>query len=276
MMKQLPEKTKNHVNINIKPLLVLMVCLALVYTSCRKTENAPTPVTTSTATNKTIDNKALSTQLALNMANSLAGKLGGANLMDGADSVSLTGHQGPHHGYNSNALCGFFTDSLVSMDSVQGDTTSHTGGNLTFFFDCKDGKRAGYSAYDSIGTTRTTSKGLFQNYYVKQYYTIKCLDDKHQFVGVNGSNYFYQLVNISCGCHQTYADIENSVYYLKDLTIDVCKKDILSGTATFKAYGDGWHISGTMTFLGNHMADMIIDGDSTVYHVNLLTQTITT
>jgi hypothetical protein len=272
MMKQLHGLKQKF---TIKPLFAIAVCTLLVYSSCRKSDNTPLPSTTTT-TKTTPDTKAIGGQVALNIAHSLYGKLGGANLMDGVDSVSLTGHMGPHHGYNTSLLCGFFTDSLVSVDSREGDTVSHTGGNLSFYFNCKDGKHAGYTAYDSLGTTRTTSKGLFQNYYVKQYYTIDCLDDKHQFIGVNGSNYFYQLVNISCGCNETYADIENSVYFLKDLTIDVCKKDILSGTATFKAYGQGWSITGKMTFLGNHMADMIIDGNSSIYHVNLLTQTITT
>jgi hypothetical protein len=269
MMKQIPDNSERAVNLNVKPLLVMVVCLLLVYTSCRKTENAPTP---STKTTQTVSTATLSGKIALNINKSLAGTFGGVNLMDGVDSLSLSGHQGPHHGYNNNALCGFFTDSLVSLDSTEGDTVSHSGGNLSFYFDCQNSKAAGYTAYDSLGTTRTTSKGLFQNYYVKQYYTIKCLDDKHLFIGVNGDNYYYQLVNISCACG-TYADIENSNYVLNDLKIDLCHRDILSGTATFKAYGQGWSLSGTMTFLGNHLADMTINGQ--VYHVNLLTGAVT-
>ncbi|MFI5158647.1 MAG: hypothetical protein ACHQF4_07255, partial [Sphingobacteriales bacterium] len=160
--------------------------------------------------------------------------------------------------------------------ATEGDTVSHTGGNESFFFNCTNGKTSGYTAYDSLGTTRNIPKGLFQNYYVKQAYTIQCLDDKHLFVGVNGDNYFYQLVNIDCACTgTTYADVENSNYVLNNLKIDVCKQDILSGTATFKAYGYHWAITGTVTFLGNYMADMIIDGNSTVYHMNLKTLTIT-
>lgn len=274
-MKQIPDKTQNSVNY-VKPLLAIMVCLMMIYTSCRKADNSPLPSAAKT-TDKVIPQDTLGFHVALNLTKSLSGGFGGVNLMRSVDSLSLAGHQGPHLGYNSNnALCGFFTDSLVSLDATEGDTVSHTGGNLSFFFNCTNGKTSGYTAYDSLGTTRNIPKGLFQNYYVKQAYTIQCLDDKDLFVGVNGDNYFYQLVNIDCACNgSTYADIENSNYVLNNLKIDVCKHDILSGTATFKAYGYDWAITGTVTFLGNYLADMTIDGNSTVYHMNLKTMTIT-
>ena len=271
-MKLLPNKTQNSAKSYIKPLLAIMVCLMMVYTSCRKTENSPAP-----SASKTIPQDTLGFHVALNLTKSLHGSFGGINLMRSIDSLSLAGHKGPHqNSYGNSPLCGFFTDSLVSLDATEGDTVSHTGGNLSFFFNCTNGKTSGYTAYDSLGTTRTIPKGLFQNYYVKQAYTIQCLDDKHFFVGVNGDNYFYQLVNIDCACTgSTYADVENSNYVLNNLKIDVCKHDILSGTATFKAYGYHWAITGNVIFLGNYMADMTIDGNPTVYHMNLQTMTIT-
>ncbi len=265
-MKLLLNQKPNRVKSQIKPLLAIMVCLTMVYTSCRKSDNGMLPSTTKTT--KTIPQDTLGSHVALNLAKSLHGSFGGVNLMRNFDSLSLAGH----HGYAP--LCGFFTDSLVNLNSTEGDTVSHTGGNQTFFFNCTNGKPSGYTAYDSLGTTRNIPKGLFQNYYVKQAYTIQCLDDKHLFVGVNGDNYFYQLVNIDYA-GSTYADIENSNYVLNNLTIDVCKHDILSGTATFKANGYHWAITGTVTFLGNYMADMIIDGNPTIYHMNLQTLTIT-
>jgi len=264
-MKLLPNKAQN-VKSYIKPLLAIMVCLMMVYTSCRKADNSPVP-----SASKTIPQDTIGFHVALNLTKSLHGSFGGVNLMRNIDSLSLAGH---HQGSNSyGPLCGFFTDSLVNLDATEGDTVSHTGGNQTFFFNCTNGKPSGYTAYDSLGTTRTIPKGLFQNYYIKQAYTIECLDKKHLFVGVNGDNYFYQLVNIDYA-GSTYADVENSNYVLNNLTIDVCKHDILSGTATFKAYGYHWAITGTVTFLGNYLADMTIDGNPTLYHMNLQTLTI--
>ncbi|MEO6851654.1 MAG: hypothetical protein ABI203_00865 [Mucilaginibacter sp.] len=264
MMKQIPSKKQNAVKINAKPLLAIMVCIVLTYSACRK-DTAPSNTPQAVATPE------LGGQVAVNLAQSLAGNFGGVNLMDGVDSVSLAGHLGPHKLATVNTLCGFFTDSLVNYNSQSGDTTNHTGGNLTFYFNCQDGQSTGYTAYDSLNTVRNTPSGSHQ-YYVKQYYTIKSLDAQHQLTGVNGDIYFYDISILKCGC----TTIENVNYVLKDLTINTCgcSKDILSGTATFKAYGKNWSATGTVTFLGNHMADVLINGIT--YHVNIKTGKVTT
>ncbi|HVV53861.1 MAG TPA: hypothetical protein VHC47_00965 [Mucilaginibacter sp.] len=247
----------------IKPLLAIAVCATLVYSSCRKSDNAPVP--SGSSSSQTQSDSQLSSQIAVNVAQTLAGHFGGVNLMDGVDSVSLSNHEGPHHDLANNPLCGFFTDSLVNYDHTSGDTTTHTGGNLTFYFNCQDGQSTGYTAYDSLYTSRKTPSSSTE-WYVKQYYTIKALDPKHEFIGVDGDIYYYDSTILSCGCHS----IENVNYVLNNLTVNVCgcSRDILSGTATFKAYGHNWSAEGSITFLGNHMADITING--TLYHVNLL------
>ncbi|MBS1527630.1 MAG: hypothetical protein JST19_18430 [Bacteroidetes bacterium] len=261
-MKQTTNKTK----IYTKPFLVIGLCIAMAYTSCRKTENSPQPASAN------MNYAEIGSQIARNLSQSVSGGFGGVNLMDGVDSVSFSGHYGPHHDLNANLLCGFYTDSVVNFNKKTGDTTSHTGGDLTFYFNCQNGQANGYTAYDSLATTRTTPTYTDQ-YYVKQYYTIEALTSDHQFIGVNGDIYFYDQTILKCGCHS----VENANYVLKDLKVNVCgcSRDILSGTATFKAYGHNWSLSGSMTFLGNHMADIIFDGNPTVYHINLLTGKVT-
>src|SRR5579863_3941274 len=176
-------------------LLPVMACAVMLYSSCRKNESAPVPSKTAQTTSTTKPtNDALSKQIIANLAQAIGGMHGGVNLMNGIDSLSLAGHLGPHKGYNGALLCGLFTDSLVNLSGNQGDTVSHTGGNLTFFFNCDSGKTKGYIAYDSLATTRQLTNGWYQFFYVKQAYTIKCLDAKHQFIGVNGDNYFYQYM----------------------------------------------------------------------------------
>ncbi|HTE01506.1 MAG TPA: hypothetical protein VK668_19600 [Mucilaginibacter sp.] len=265
MMKLLPRKT-----ISLKPLLAIMVCVALIYTSCRKADNSPIP-SDNTAVKPT--NDTISGQIALNLAQSLAGNYGGVNIMDGVDSVSLAGHNGPQHAKNGSALCGFFTDSLVDYNRTVADTTYHTGGNLTFYFDCKDGKPTGYTAYDSLMTMKITPQATGQ-YFVKQYYTIKCLTDDRKFIGVNGDLYYEHSTITQCTCHSTHTEVENANYVLKDLKINVCgcSRDILSGTATFKAYGRNWSVTGSITFLGNYRADVLING--VVYHVDMKTHKV--
>lgn len=247
-MKQNSTQKQNVVKTYSKFLLPIVVCVMMVYTSCQKTEKNPTSSKLTTAQ--------AGSQVAINLSKSLAGTFGGVNLNDGVN-VSVDGHQGPHQGCTcTKTLCGFFTDSLVNYNATVGDTVVHTGGNLKFFFNCVDGKLSGYTASDSLNTTKTVSGQAPIVYRVQQDYDIKALDDQNQFIGVTGNNW---LTTNDGG----------SYYKVKDLKINVVTKDILSGTATFESYGSWGDVKGSMTFLGNHMADMVLDGKT--YHVNMLT-----
>lgn len=253
--------------IAFKSLMLVVACAAVLWSSCRKDASVPAP--SKTTTNTPPQSMAtFSNQLVVNLAKSIAGTNGGVNLMGGVDTVNIRGARSLCNCYNTQPLCGFMSDSLVNINSAEGDTTSHMGGELKFYFNCVNGQKAGYTAFDSLAVTRTVPNGWAQHYYIKQSYTIQSLDDKHEFIGVSGDNYFYQEMNLVCDCNnKSYTDIESSNYVLNNLKIDVCKKDILSGTATFTAYGEGWSLSGTVTFLGNHMADVTINGQ--VYHVDI-------
>lgn len=257
-------KKQNATNFCIKPLLPIIVCFMMVYTSCRKTE-----VVTSPTAAQTSSDEAVSSQIALNLTQSLAGTYGGVNVHDGVDSVSLSDHTGPKHGYNANPLCGFFSDSLVNYTHKKGDTTTHTTGSLKFYFNCKNGKSTGYTASDSLVTVKTTPEKVY-NYFTKQYYTIKCLEDD-KFNGVDGQIDYTN--SVTCLCSNTVININSASYILSNLTIDLCHNDILSGTATFTAYGtnkgQNWNMTGSVTYLGKHMADVLFNGN--VYHVNVLT-----
>src|ERR1700760_2520850 len=97
-------KKQNVVKSYTKPLVLIIACVLLVYTSCRKDSSSSPSSTTSTPSSST-----LSSQLAVNVAKSLSGSFGGVNLNDGVDSISVADHLGPHHACgcgNSNPLCG--------------------------------------------------------------------------------------------------------------------------------------------------------------------------
>ncbi|MBS1532584.1 MAG: hypothetical protein JSU01_19930 [Bacteroidetes bacterium] len=263
-MERKPEKTQKVTRTFTKLALPLLACAVMLYTSCRKTENAPAPVNKAGQTT-TPTNAALAKQIAMNLAHSVSGRFGGINLMGGMNSLSLGQHNA---GLENPLLCGLFTDSLVDLNSTQGDTTTHIGGNQTFFFNCDSGKTKGYVAYDSLNTTRKVPNGWYQGFYVKQAYTIKCLDSRNRFIGVNGDNYFYQYMNLICDCGKNVVDIENCNFVLNNLKICLDCSDIVSGTATFTAYGEGWHVSGTLEFIGNHTANVTIGGDT--FQINTL------
>jgi len=262
-------KKQNVVKSYTKPLVLIIACMLLVYTSCRK-DSSSSPSTST----QPPSNASLSSQIAVNVSKSLAGSFGGVNLNDGVDSVSVADHLGPHHACgcgSSNPLCGFFTDSLVNVNTTEGDSVKiHTGGELKFYFNCDaNNKLSGYTANDSLSTFRTNATSVSE-YRVQQFYTIKALDSNHQFIGVNGNNNLITTVTYNGNSKPVVGGV---FYEFTNLTIDVINKDILSGTAVFHAYGSNWNAQGSITFLGNHMADFTIG--SQLYHVNLLTGKMT-
>lgn len=253
-MELKPYKTGTVVERYIKGILPIMLCVLLVYTSCRK-DSTTAPST------QAPNNSALSKQIALNLSKSLAGTFGGVNLNDGVN-VSVEDHLGPHHACgctHGNPLCGFYTDSLVNYNATIGDTTIHTGGDLKFYFNCIDGKLSGYSAYDSLNTVKTTPASV-STYKVQQWYTIVALDSAKNFIGVNGTNDLHTSIVYTNG---SASEIGGAFYELTNLKIDVVNKDVLSGTATFKAYGSNWNANGTIVFLGNHKAAFTMNGTTT-------------
>ena len=252
-MELKPYKTGTVAERYIKGIIPIMLCILLAYTSCRK-DSTTAPSTSNQS------NAALSKQIALGLSKSLAGTFGGVNFNDGVN-VSVEDHLGPHHacGCTHNSLCGFVTDSLVNYNATIGDTTIHTGGNLKFYFNCINGKLSGYTAYDSLTTTKTTPASV-STYKVQQYYTIVALDSAKNFIGVNGTNDLHTSIVFTNG---SPSEIGGAFYELSNLKIDVTNKDILSGTATFQAYGSNWNSKGTIVFLGNHQADFTVNGITT-------------
>ena len=254
-MELKPYKSGTILERYIKGILPIMLCLLLVYTSCRKDSTTITkPQSQTTASSE------LSKQVAVNFSKSLAGSFGGVNLKDGVN-VSVEDHLGPHHacGCTSNPLCGFFTDSLVNYNATSGDTTIHTGGSLRFYFNCINGKLSGYTAFDSLVTVKTTKASVYE-YHVQQLYNIAALDSAKNFIGVNGTNDLRTYLTYTNGAP---SEDGGATYKLSNLKIDVINRDILSGTATFKAFSPTWNLSGTITFLGNHQADVTTNGITT-------------
>jgi hypothetical protein len=251
---------KQNAKVCIKYFLPVMAFLMLVYSSCQKVETKVTPVTGSTTTT----NQAISGQIALNLAKSLAGQTGGLNVHSDINSVSLGGHKY----YNPSALCGFLSDSTINYTCTAGDTTTHTTGDAKFYFNCTNGKPAGYIACDSLVVVQTTPTTTF-NLSTKQHYTIECLDANHLFNGVNGEIDFTN--SLTTTDNSANSNVGTASYILSNLTIDTHSNDILSGTATFTASGtnngQNWSLTGTVTYLGNYMADVTIDGK--VYHVSI-------
>ncbi len=246
--------------------LILLSGIALLYTSCKK-DAAKQNTTQSQTTAATPD--VISNLVAANLSQSLAGAYGGVNVGDGLNAPSLVSNSGHHHGF-PGSLCGFTADSVLNYDTTAGDTVSHTTGRLIFYFNCLNGQPDGYFANDSLHTTGTTPGYSFM-YDVTQYYVITSLNPDNTQLFVDGA--LKSFVDITYNQQGVKPTSAHTTYVLTKLKVDLTNKHntINSGTATFVSTGSNnygsWSFTGTIKYLGNHKADVTING--VVYHLTI-------
>jgi hypothetical protein len=254
--------------IYFKIVVPVLVGGMFLYTSCKKSENKPTAITTTITSNTdmTSDDFA-SAQVAVSLSKSLSGSMGaGINLNKSLNPASFA--PSTKSVKYSAALCGFVADSILNYNTNQGDTIlSHTTGHNKFYFDCTNGVPDGYTALDTSLTTGT-APGYSFIYNINQYYKII----------VCGCGMLHVNGNQNANIQQTYTNNTTSnaqnTFVLSDLVINLNdNSDITSGTATFTSVGTNsygtWNLSGTITYLGNHTAKIVVGTSS--FTINILT-----
>jgi hypothetical protein len=244
---------------SLKVALPLLAGVVVFYTSCNKTSNTPAA--------QTAGADVVSSEVAASLTQSLAGTYGGVNLNSGVTTPSVIND---NHTVNTpNSLCGFTADAPLDYDTNTGATRSHTTGRLIFYFNCINGQPAGYFANDSLKTIGT-APGYSFLYDITQNYVIKSLNSKNTLLFVNGNLKSFVDLNYSKPGIKPTSDHTN--YVLTGLTVDLSNNnDITSGLATFVSTGSNnygsWNYVGTIKYLGNHKADVTINGK--VYHVTI-------
>ncbi len=253
--------------IYLKLIAPILLSVIFLYTSCTKSENKPKAITTTITSNTdmTSDDFA-SAQVAVTLTKSLSGSMGGVNLSKSLNPSSLA--PSTKSLMYSAALCGFVADSILNYNTNQGDTIlSHTTGHNKFYFDCTNGTPDGYTALDTSLTTGT-APGYSFIYNINQYYRIfVCSCGMLKVEGNQNANIQQTYTN------NTTSNAQNT-YQLTDLIIDLNNNsDITSGTATFTSVGTNsygnWNLSGTITYLGNHTAKIVVGTSS--FTINILT-----
>ncbi|MDB5002839.1 MAG: hypothetical protein JWQ34_1064 [Mucilaginibacter sp.] len=266
---------------SFKIALAALVCVALVYTNCKKSATSSTP------SNTPANNMAISKQIAGTFIKSLNGEYGGAKIGDGikAPSNPFSTQKGPR--VNSvTSYCGYTIDTSLFFTRVIGDTTRVVGSKYKFIYTCSNGALNGYILSDSI--TYTDNGTLLNNKYLTgQNYAVNNFSSGFSVVlirGTLGTNYSVSALNKS---HIVVAyNKANIQYYLNALTVNVTgsSPNITSGSTDFNAsisyLQDGntveGNYSGSMQFLGNHLVKITLtyNGVTTVYSYNLITQEI--
>jgi len=254
---------------NLKLLLLLLTSAAFTYTACKKSNDAPV--------SKTAGADVISSQVASNLVQSLSGSYGGLNINNGIKSPGFVTNKNSGQAINSmNPLCGFLTDSVLNYNTNIGDTIkSHTQGRFKFYFNCVNGNLTGFTANDSLKTTGT-APGYSFIYDVIQNYNIKSLNSTNTLITVDGN--LKSFVDLKYNNAAIKPSAAHTVYILTGLTIDLTKNgDITGGTANFVSTGSNnygvWNYTGSIAFLGDHKANIIINGKT--YHADLITGKIT-
>jgi hypothetical protein len=266
--------------LNFTRIIVVLTTVVFFYTSCKKSENksvAKTPV----------NYDALSSQIALNLVQSLSGKYGGTSINDGIKApagLSSNGIKGPKL-FSTSPFCGFVVDTAYNFSQVAGDTTKSYKGEFHFVYNCSSSIVDGYTVHDSLTNTEAGLK--FSNtFIIGQNYIVKALDNTYKFVSMDGnisSSIFSNILALN-GSTTSYHNLIFK-YLLSGVQVKIENgiADITTGKATFVTLkndldsttpvnGSSSGLSGTITFLGNHKAKLVIDyNPPKAYMVDLIT-----
>ena len=256
--------------LNLRRALPLLMAAAVFYSACKKTENKPA---------STSQNDEISAAIGKNLAQSLSGQYGGASIKDGVSASSALTSASSKLKTQAIVGCGFFTDNGFDFKFNQGDTIkSETTGSVNYFFKCDSasGKTIGYNLFDSL-TTVGKGPGYASSITLVQDYKVRGLNAKNSNFDLNGR--LKSWIDFEYKIKPKSATSVHVVFHFVDLEIHGDDNfDIVKGDATFESQGktstgQAWDYSGTLKFLGNHIAKLTFLSKD--YKVNLLTGVVT-
>jgi len=271
--------------------LIILTAITILYASCKKSGMKSSEQPSET------DYMALSGQIAANFMKSLSGQYGG-NINSGdiktPSSINFT-HKGPILFSTANPLCGYTLDTTYSNNIKPGDSTQYVFGLFKFTYICDNTRPFGYIEKDSVVNSVTGSKVLNYFYSVSQNYIVKATDLTYKVVTMDGGINSVISTTTYGPSYMAYGQSTNditqrtvSTYVLNGVRVDVSGSvpDITTGSATFVNVITNINMNhptgiitgsqGTIQFLGNHQARIIIQGSTVTYLVDMLTGTVTT
>ena len=248
--------------------LVMLACAALGYTSCKKSGSS-----------QTVDNKTVASQIAANLAQTLYSGFGGFNITGGLNSPTQFGLDRNSlklklaksgMGLNSfgDITCGMHADTTFSASITVDGGQATVAGTIGYTFACTNNVPSGFTVTDNLKVTMATSQvnGTFN---IAENLTLAQVNPgvDTSNLSLNGTANFAENAKVS-GKSTTMS----FNYSFNNVIIDQMGT-IASGSANFTTSGSGaqgtWNASGTITFLGNGSAKVVVNGAT--YTVNLET-----
>jgi hypothetical protein len=251
-----------------KLILVLAVLsgFAFTFSGCKKSNNNPS--------GPALTPKQVSSQIALNIQQTLYDGFGAFSLTDGFNSPGNLGviPKGRLRLNSTNdPLCGTIADTTLNYSSSEDGVTASVKGELKFTFSCTGGILSGFNIFDNLTIAESTAD-FSVNYKLAEDLTLTAVDPSSDTPSIIlsgtlslGGDYIYKTGSKGKGS-------QNFAYTFHSVTISG-NSDIVSGSADFTTSGTGstgvWNYTGTVTFLGNGKANVVING--TTYNVDLQT-----
>src|SRR6185437_6824106 len=260
-------KTKNNLimKFKLKLVLVLLAAIAITYTACKKSgANASGPA---------FPPQQVAGQVAVTISQSLFGGLG-FDISGGLNApAGFAVHtKGKVLQDLTNPDCSLHVDTTLSFTGAANGGSATISGNVKFDFFCTNNVVTGFATNDNL-TISLASPDLSFTYKVAENLTLTSVNpnDPNSNLSLSGSLNSNGSYQYNTGSKKSGTEIFD--YTLSSLILNPADADIISGSATFNTQGTGpkgvWNYQGTITFLGNQMADVTISGK--VYHVNLQT-----
>lgn len=256
--------------LNLKFFIVLCFGAVLIYTGCTKLSDPG-------LSDPVLSPQAVAGQIAANLSGSLFGGLGAFDVSGGLSAPSTVAVTNNGKSLRrsllkkhtllalTNPYCGLVIDTTINYTTVSQDTSASVSGTVKFAFTCANGVVSGYTSNDNLSVS-FSSKQLSMLYKVAENLTMLSLDPTNPnanctLSGTLSSSGSYQF---KTGSQRSGSQVFS--YTLNSLLIDPASGDIVSGSASFSTSGSGpmgkWNYQGTITFLGNHQATVVIGGKS--------------
>jgi len=254
---------------------LLLISVTLTYTACKKSSSNPASQTLST--------KVVSSQVALNLAQTLYGGFGAFSINDGLNVPATLGvsrqklavklnHGRQVNDLNSDITCGMSMDTVLNYSTTLPDGSSASvSGPIKFTFLCANGIPSGFNVFDNLVITESIAQ-LSGTFNLAENLTLQSLNplDDNSNLSFGGTLSMSDNIQYKTGSKQTTSELYS--YTFTSLVINT-SGDITGGSATFSTKGinttGAWNYSGTIVFLGNYKAKITING--AVYTVDLQT-----
>lgn len=254
--------------IRLSLIAVLLVGTVFTFTSCKKSSN--------NASGPKLTGKQVASQIALNLSQTLYGGFGGFSVTDGLNAPGSVGVVKTKNGLKVNStgdpLCGTIADTTINITTTDNGVAASVKGDLKFAFVCTNGVFSGFNITDNLAITESTAD-IALNFKLIEDLTIAAqnLTANNPNITLNGALSMGGNYTNKTGSSKGSGNLSYS-YTFKSIVVD-SNGSITSGSATFTTSGTGpngdWNYAGTITFLGNNKATIVINGTS--YNVDLQT-----